>query len=402
MENAVQPAVERIARRPERECPPIRAGILCDLVEEEWPSMDLVADMLLRSFSRKAAPGVTAFRLVPPMRRRFTAINGLRSAGLARNADRLLNRMVDYPNWLQHCRTKFDIFHIVDHSYSHLALSLPPGKVVVTCHDLDTFRCLLSPEIEKRPVWFRAMSRRILKGLQQAAHIICVSESTRDALIEHKIVPASRTTVIYNGTHPDFRPDPDPDADAKAGKLLGDKRPFLLSVGSTIPRKRIDVLLRLFATMRETYPELRLVRVGGPFTPDQVELAERLSIAHAIRVMPFITTSVLASLYRSAVALVQPSEREGFGLPVIEALACGCKVIASDLPVFREIGGNAITFCPLNENAAWIQAMRAVMQERLIPAELRCLTTLSLVHHARRFSWDSAAARTAEVYRQLL
>src|SRR5262249_58441189 len=97
------------------------------------------------------------------------------------NADRLLNRFWDYPRLLGRLarRGGFDLFHLVDHSYAQLVLALPPGRVVVTCHDLDAFRCLLEPGREPRPAWFRAMARRTLGGLRRAAFIACDSEATR-------------------------------------------------------------------------------------------------------------------------------------------------------------------------------------------------------------------------------
>ncbi len=96
------------------------------------------------------------------------------------NLDRLANRFFDYPRHLRDLRSNVDLFHIVDHSYSQLVHSLPAERTVVTCHDLDTFRCLLDPACEKRPGWFRAMTARILKGFTQAAHVITGSAIVRE------------------------------------------------------------------------------------------------------------------------------------------------------------------------------------------------------------------------------
>src|SRR5207237_7904400 len=118
-----------------------KIGLVADLHEERWPSMDLIADMLV---AHLPASGVNARLLRPPMVRRFSVRGGLRHAG--HTADRMINRLWDYPRWLSWHRDHHDIFHVVDHSHSHLIHGLPSERTVVTCHDLDTFRCLLRPE----------------------------------------------------------------------------------------------------------------------------------------------------------------------------------------------------------------------------------------------------------------
>ena len=197
--------------------PRLRVAIVADYPEEGWPSMDLIAEMVLDYLARGHAGEVEATRVCPPYRRRLGRLPGRRLAGVARNADRVLNRFVDYPRHLRRLarRGPFDVYHIIDHSYAQLALALPPGRAVVTCHDLDTFRCLLRPDLEPRPAWFRALARRSLRGLQAAAAVPCVSEATRSALLEHRLVPPERLTVNYQGVAPEFSDAPDPEADAE-------------------------------------------------------------------------------------------------------------------------------------------------------------------------------------------
>src|SRR4051812_49073616 len=129
---------------------PIRLGLVCDYPEEGWASMDLVAEMIQQHLARDHAAGVAVGRIAPPFRRRAGRLPVLGRRGFARNAARLLNRFPDYP---RHPRAlaragTFVLFHLVDHSYPQLARELPPGRAVVTCHDLDTFGCLLDPARE--------------------------------------------------------------------------------------------------------------------------------------------------------------------------------------------------------------------------------------------------------------
>src|SRR5262249_41384900 len=162
----------------------------------------------------------------------------------------------------------FDLFHIIDHSYSHLAHLLPAGRVVVTCHDLQTFRCLLNPAREPRSWAFRLMTERILNGLQKADRISCDSEATRAELLPHQLVEPEQAVVIPNGVAPVYSSRPELCGDRAAAQLLGPAGASieLLNVGSTVPRKRIDILLCAFGAALKLRPNLRLVRVGGCLT----------------------------------------------------------------------------------------------------------------------------------------
>ncbi len=383
---------------PERPRSPIRAAILCDLAEEGWPSMDLVGDMLSRNLAGHADLEVVQVR--PAMQRRFSRLGMLK--GAAWNADRLWNRFADYPRWLRANRERFDLFHIVDHSYAQLVHYLPAERTVVTCHDLDTFRCLLEPEREPRPAWFRVMAKRILTGMQMAAHVITVSAATRDELLRHGLVPGERMTVIPNGVEPSCSPEPNVANDEAAARLLvvAPGTPLLLNVGSTMARKRLDVLLQVFAKVREQFPAARLVRVGG-LTDQHMQLAKDLSIADAIIIVRSLDRATLAAVYRRSWLLLQTSDAEGFGLPVIEAMACGCPVTASDIPVLHEAGGTSTSYCGVADVAAWHATVCRLLSERIErPGEWELRRGRAL-DWAQRFSWAENARRTALVYQQV-
>src|SRR5207248_5908441 len=120
-------------------------------------------------------------------------------------------------------------------------------------------------------------------------------------------------------------------------------RPYMLHVGSCIPRKRIDVLLDAFRVVREAH-DIALVQVGGEWTGRQREQIEALKLPDAVRQIRNVSRTELARLYRGAQVLVITSEAEGFGLPMAEALACGAAVVASDIAPLREVGGDAARF----------------------------------------------------------
>ena len=135
----------------------LRVAIVADYPEEGWPSMDLVTEMLVTHLQRGHPDEVEAVRVCPPFRQRFRSVPIPKAT--RRNVDRLLNRFLDYPKFLRDLdrRAPFDIYHIVDHSYAQLVHALPSGRAIVNCHDLDAFRCLIRPDLELRPAWFKAL-----------------------------------------------------------------------------------------------------------------------------------------------------------------------------------------------------------------------------------------------------
>ena len=383
---------------------PLRLAVLCDYAEENWPSMDHAAAMLLDRFHAQPSSGIQATRVQPRMKRCVpAAFLGFKWRNAAFNADRLLNRFWLYPRHARKLQA-FDLFHVIDHSYSHLLHRLNPQRTVVTCHDIDTFRCVLDPTAERRPAWFRAMVRHTLTGLQKAAAIICVSEATRAQLLKHRIAKPERIHVVSNGIHPCYRRESDPLGDAEAARLLGPAagRLEILHVGSTIPRKRVDILLRAFAEVREHFPNVHLVRVGAALTDAQQHLAQELKIDGALTSLGFLPESILAAVYRRASLLLVCSDTEGFGLPLAEAMACGTPVIASEIPALCEVSGGAAVHCQPGCGPHWSAAVIQMLNEKQFDTPAWNRRIESGLTQARKFSWDRNARETAAVYRTLL
>jgi glycosyltransferase involved in cell wall biosynthesis len=381
-----------------------RVALVSDLREEHWHSMDLIAEMLLLNLRTPDSRVFDAIQVRPAMMRRLTRLPVVGRARTAETADRIINRLWDYPRWLRPRSGDFDLFHIIDHSYAHLVTSLPPGRCLVTCHDLDAFQGAL-PNSGRGSFVGRALGKRLIHGLTRARKIVCVSVATCDELMSYGIVPPARLTVVPNGVHPACGPWPDLAADREAAKLLGSadvSRPELLHVGSTIPRKRIDVLLEVFAALRTDFPSLRLIRVGDTFTSDQQRLIWRLSLDDHITILPFVDRRVLAAVYRRAALLLQPSDREGFGLPVAEAMACGTPVVASEIPALREVGGLAATYCPVGDITRWVSQVSTLLEERVTEPDRWRVRRAAGTAQAQRFNWREHARRMTEVYRELL
>lgn len=378
----------------------LRLAIVADYAEEGWPSMDLVADTLLDHLRREHGDVIDAALIRPRMPRRLTRLRFVR--GRTAVLDRAIARHWDYPRQLKEAGAGFDVYHIVDHTYAHLVHGLPVARTIVTCHDVDAFRSILQPDEERRSLPFRWMTQRILSGLREAAHVPCDSEATRDALVALAGFPADRLSVIANGAELGGSPDADPATDFEAGRILGPRQGVeLLHVGSTIDRKRIDVLLEVFAAVRRALPDARLIRVGGPFTGAQRALARDLGVADAIAVVPFVDRGTLAAIYRRAALTLLPSEREGFGLPLVESLACGTPMVASDIPVLRELGRDAVSYAPLGDIERWRDAVLALVAERDSDPERWRARRARGIARAADFSWSHYAARLVELYQAI-
>jgi len=344
--------------------------------------MDLVGEMHSAQLTARGIPHKT---FAPRIHRRTPSFA----------LDRLWFRFGDYPSLVR--KLQFDLFHIVDHSYSQLLHSVSPERTVVTCHDLDTFRSVLQPDLHPRGPAFRWMTRRILDGFRKTAHVACDSIATYDEIRKFDLLPPKRLSVVPLGVHPACSPLPDEAADREAERLLGGfQGPALMHVGSTLPRKRIDLVLRTFAAAHASCPELRLIRAGGPMTKAQSELARDLNLDGLIFELPFIERPVLAAIYRKAALVLQPSDAEGFGLPVAEAMACGTPVVASDLAVLREVGGNAAIYCAPGDFQAWANQVIHVLR-----SPLEALKNNSL-RQAADFSWVEYTNRMLDVYNGLL
>jgi len=370
----------------------LRVALLPDFAEERWPSMDLCAEMLHAHWPPAAGP---LTRLAPPFVRLAGRLPGVGRRNAAFNADRLFNRFVSYPRFARRAARDFDAFHVADHSYGALVSALPAGRAGVTVFDLDAFRCLLDPAAEPRPRWFRAMTRRVLVGVRQAAVVFVTAEAVGAGLTAAGLIDPTRLRYAPAGVAPEFTPAGGSLPPAWLAALRG--RPWVAHVGSCIPRKRIDVLLEVVARLRTDVPELHLVKVGGEFTPAHRAQIARLGLGGAITHVHDLTRGQLAAVYRAAPAVLQPSDAEGFGLPVVEALACGAAVVASDIPVLCEVGGDAATYAPVGDVAAWAAAVHGVLTRPRTPAARD-----AALAWAGRFTWTRHAEAIAAGYLEVV
>jgi glycosyltransferase involved in cell wall biosynthesis len=350
-------------------------AILPDFREEGWPSMDLCAEQLLSHC--KSQPHWEAQETLPEYRNRFRFLG---SRGV--NLDRAWNRYVSYPRFAKTLANSYDFFHIVDHSYAHLVHSLPAERTGVYCHDVDAFRCILEPEKEPRGKVFRILMNKVLTGLKKARYVFVNSQQTAEQLRQFKVVDPAKIVMTPLGISAEFQPSEVPPEPLS-----------LLHVGSCIPRKRIDVLLKVLAKLRESFPTIKLVKVGGEWSAEQQAILEQHKLETCIEHRHNLSRSELASAYQQAAVVLVPSSAEGFGLPVIEALACGSVVVASDIPPLREGGGAAAIYAPVGDVEAWVAIIK-----QLIAGEMPVPERQLRLQEVQRFSWAKHAETILNTY----
>jgi glycosyltransferase involved in cell wall biosynthesis len=262
-----------------------------------------------------------------------------------------------------------DVFHFSDWMY-------PPqrsGLRATTIYDLIPLRF---------PDWVTPRTRAMHTAKYQNAartcdQIVCISHYTADDVAEQLGVGRERLAVAYPGLDPRFRPD---------GERPKRMQPYVLAVSTHEPRKNLAMATRAFQLLRERHPELTLLVAGRGGHGEE-------AVSHeGIELLGFVSDDELAALYRGAAAFAYPSRFEGFGMPVIEALASGTPVVASAHPSLDEACGDAALRAD-SDAGCFADLLERTLEERetLVPPGLA---------HARRFTWEATGRAVAEAYRR--
>ena len=281
------------------------------------------------------------------------------------------------------------------HATEHLLLPLRSIPTVLTVHDL-IFRHLPA---HHKPLnrWYLNLALPLF--CRRATHIIAISECTRGDLVAAYGVPPEKVSVIHEAADPSFRPQP-PDLVETARVRYGLPQRYLLFVGTIEPRKNLTRLLSAFEAVRAEGLSDGLAIVGrrGWLYEDFFAQLERSPARESVVFPGYVPDEDLPVIYAGAQALVFPSLYEGFGLPVLEAMACGTPVAASNASSIPEIGGDAaLYFAPQDE-----EAMTATVRRILVAPDLAADLRRRGPARAARYSWERAARETRAVYERVL
>jgi glycosyltransferase involved in cell wall biosynthesis len=245
---------------------------------------------------------------------------------------------------------------------------------------------------------YNAMARRILAGLRRAATVVCASVAAHDDLVRFRLVDPARLRIVPNGIDPGLLEPPSAEARARAAELLPPQRGVfdVLHVGNDIPRKRLDRLVDVVVSLRRRGHWIRLVRVGSLREQTRQRMAE-LALTDYIE-LPFLEPDVLRAVYERCDVLLLTSDREGYGLPVLEAFAAGKPVVASDIPALRESSGGLATLVPADSLQGWVAAIEHVLSAG---DPTGALAAARRAHAAAR-TWDDHVRGLLPVYSELL
>ena len=290
-----------------------------------------------------------------------------------------------------------DLFHSPD-------FVLPPVRggvpTLLTVHDLSFIHY---------PATFPAnlvayLNRAVPRSVARATHILADSEATRRDLAALWRVPDDKVTVLYSGVNARFRPVTDGTALAAVRARYGlDDRPYVLAVGTVQPRKNYEMLVRAFRAVAQAGPHALVIAGGRGWLTEGLDAEiTRQGVADRVILPGFVDDADLPALYSAADLFVFPSLYEGFGLPLLEAMACGVPVISSDassLPEVAASGGQAAALLlPPGDEAAWSAAMLRLLGDGAARQQLIAAGAAQ----AARFTWPAAARQLLALYERLL
>jgi glycosyltransferase involved in cell wall biosynthesis len=282
----------------------------------------------------------------------------------------------------------------------HVQYTAPPLcriPVVAMIHDL-AFEHL--PETFTRRGSFQ-LKLTVRATAKKAARIATVSEYSRQDLIRTYQLPPEKVVVTYNGVEPHFTPQPKSPNEAEGlRRRFGLARDFLLTVGSLQPRKNLVRLIRAYSKLRSECADFthQLVVVGRKLWLADEIFAEvkRQRWAGDVIMTGYVEDEDLPALYRAASAFVYPSIFEGFGLPPLEAMACGTPVVTGDNSSLPEVTGEAALLVDAKDEHALANALLEVVNNEPLRATLR----EKGIAQARKFTWRAAAEKTLQLYRE--
>ncbi len=268
------------------------------------------------------------------------------------------------------------------------------GPVVLMVHDLASlhFEWTLQDETADD------LRRELRDSVRAAARVLTPSEAVREEILEAQLAPPERVVAIHHGPgHLEF--DPATPRDGALRGRLGIEGDFALSVGTLEPRKNLQSLLQAWATGHAEGAELPVLVLCGAkgWKNNDLESVFEAGMRDGwLRVPGYVSDEELRQLYLEATVVLQASLYEGFGLPLVEAMAAGVPLVCSEIPVFREVAGDAASYVDATDPAAWLGEVRRLAAD---PAARERLAAEGAAR-AAAFDWDVCAATTLRVLRE--
>ncbi len=359
-------------------------------------SMDVYADNLVTEL-RKVRPDWNIVEISPQSWCDEDAADLWQSGNPLR---KYYERFYNFPRTVN--QLKADIFHIIDHTDGHIAYRLKKaGKsVIVTCHDLVQY---IYPEILNNEARFPAFSlavwRYSVKGITTADGTIAISNNTAQDLINCLKINPEKISIVFNGVNSNFSlPDPKIAAEWRQKYIKSPEEICLLNVGNNHQRKNIETVLKVVKTMVDSNIPVRLWKVGEDFYPEQKQYIQANNLDKHITLINSPDRDTLIRFYHAADILLAPSLYEGFGLTILEAMACGTPIITSNVSALPEVAGDAAILVEPTDVEAITQAIASIHQD----SALRQTLVDRGLARVKEFSWKKTAEQTAIFYEQIV
>lgn len=274
------------------------------------------------------------------------------------------------------------------HSTYYTMPKMWKGPIVVTVVDMiyELFQHLFNTIGNER---FRDQKRRCILG---ADVVICISETTRRDVLQYYRIDASKVITIPLGYNNIFKQE----LVSVNNAIPHIPDPFILYVGSRAHYKRFQEFVQAYSLWKQKQ-DVRLIIVGGEWSHTEIEFLVELDIHNRVQLLNKVDDEALCLLYNTAAAFIHPSLYEGFGIPLLEAMACGCPIVASRIPSTIEVAGDCPIYCNPGETDNLMLALDKVLSEGR--GSQRALAGLERVMN---FSWHKTADQTLAVYRQAL
>ncbi len=310
------------------------------------------------------------------------------------NAGKNISDNIDryrYSNLIKREIKKDNIKHITSQQLAYLLKSMKLDKTIVTCYDLIPW----AYESNRSTFW-----KNNIEGLGKADKIITISEFSKSEIIKYAGYSPDKIEIIYPAVDHDIYYKTR-DKSILKGSNISDSCKIILYVGSEEPRQNVDALIKAFSEVKKQLPEVKLIKIGNPHLHGArekiLELIKNLNLQKDIIFMDYVLEEELPKWYNAADLVVYPCSYAGFGMPPLEAMACGTPVITSNSTSLPEVVGKAGIMVDPHE----IPDLSSNMYNVLTDNDLAKNMSINGLKRSKIFNWEESARKTVEIYEKM-
>jgi glycosyltransferase involved in cell wall biosynthesis len=282
------------------------------------------------------------------------------------------------------------LYHATDFT---LPPTLPGVPTLLTVHDLSFVR---APETAT-PVLKAYLDQVVPRSVRRAAHVLADSQATKDDLVELYGTPPEKITVLLSGVNSEFKPVSDP---AVRQRYHIPDQPYIFSIGTVQPRKNYARLIEALAALGPAFADVHLVIAGGRgwLEGPIYQSVKDFGLSERVHFIGFARDEDLPALYTEARCLAYPALYEGFGFPVLEAMACGIPAVTSNISSIPEVAGDAALLIDPYRVDELAEALRRLLTDETLRADL----IRRGFDQAARFTWGRAARQLRDIYQYMI